>query len=337
MLKFKLLAGLIVTVIVGAAVWWLLAARTQEAALETWLQQRRDAGWQAEAEVSILGFPNRLDVTLTDPALADPVSGWAWSAPWLEIAQVIYDPTFFVATWPAEQRLAAPGARAILRTEKMEASLKTGTRANLPLRRVSFDILNAALVADAGWTAGADRIGAHIREAPDAGPENTYEFRGDILRLRLPDFIRAQLDPAGALPPAIETATFEGRAAFDQPLDRLAFEGPKPGMTALSLSEATAEWGALRLVVSGSMKADEKGYAEGKFDIEADNWRDMLDAAVAAGAMPSAFAETLKTGLGFVARLSGDGERLDVGLVFADGLARIGPIPVGRAPRLLQP
>lgn len=337
MLKFKLLAGLIITVIVGAAVWWLMAARAQETALETWLQQRRDAGWQAEADISILGFPNRLDIKLTDIALADPSSGWAWSAPWLEIAQVIYDPTFFVANWPAEQRLAAPGARAILRAEKMEGSLKAGTRTTLPLRRASFDIQKAALAADAGWTAGVDRLGLHVREAPEAGPPNAYEFRADILRLRLPDFIRAQLDPAGALPPAIETATFDGRAAFDRPLDRFAIEGPKPGLTALSLSEAVAEWGALRLVVSGSMKADAEGYAEGEFDIAADNWREMLDAAVAAGAMSLAFAETLKTGLGFVARLSGDGDRLDVGLVFANGLTRIGPIPVGRAPRLLQP
>lgn len=336
MLKYKLLAGLIVTVLVGGAVSWMIAARAHENAIAGWLEERRQAGWQAEAEISVAGFPNRLDVTLRNLALADPQSGWAWSAPRVEIDQVIYDPTFYVVTWPAEQRLAAPGARAVLRAEKMVASFRAERSSTLGLVRTSFDLQRAALSAEAGWTAGADRLNAHLRAAPDAGPENTYQFRLDGVRLRLPDFVRALLDPAGALPPAIETLALDGHAALDRPLDRFALEGPKPDILSLSLSEGVAEWGALRLDVSGSMKADAAGYAEGEFDISATNWREMLDAATAAGALAPGFGETLKAGLGFIAKLGGDGDKLDVTLVLSGGHARIGPVPIGAAPRLVD-
>lgn len=336
-MKFKLLAGAIVAVILGLVIWWFIAARAQEAAMEAWFADRRAAGWQAEAaDISVIGFPNRLDMTLTEPAFSDPESGWAWSAPRFDIAQVIYDPTFFVAFWPQEQRIAAPGARATLRTEVMEASLRTEKHTDLALLRVSLDIQRAALVADAGWTAGADRLSAHLRAAPEAGPENAYEMRAEALRLRLPDHIRSVLDPAGALPPAIENVVIETRAALDRPLDRHALEGPKPNIAQFSLKTLNAEWGALRLAVSGAAKADADGYADGEFDIEATNWKAMLDAAVEAGALDRTLAETLKTGLGFVARFSGSKDTLNVPLIFSGGLARIGPVPVGRAPRLTR-
>lgn len=336
MLKFKVLAGVLVTLMVGAGVWWMLTARAHEQAVEAWLENRRQAGWQADAAVSIAGFPNRLDVTLADLALADPRSGWAWSAPQVEIDQVIYDPTFYVVTWPEEQSVAAPGARATLRSERMAASFRAQRTLSLGLERVSVDIQNAALAAEAGWTAGAARLNAHILAAPDAGPENAYQFRLDGLRIRMPDFLRATLDPAGTLPPSIETLVLDGRAALDKPLDRHALEGPKPDILALSLNQGLAEWGALKLDVKGSARADSEGYAEGEFAISATNWRAMLDASVAAGAMPASVADTLKQGLDFLARLSGDRDRLDVTLVLADGLARIGPIPIGAAPKMVE-
>ncbi|MEO0359510.1 MAG: DUF2125 domain-containing protein [Pseudomonadota bacterium] len=334
-MKFKLLAGALVLLMVGWFVWWRVAASAQEAAVTAWLDAQRDRGWQAEAaSVEVAGFPNRLDLTLTEPALADPAEGWAWSAPRFFVRQVIYDPTFFVMEWPVEQRLAAPGARATLRTEEMEASLKVAAASSLDLVRASFDVQRAALAADAGWTAGAERLTLHVREAPDAGPANAYQFRFDGIGVRPPDFLRRRIDPAGALPAVAELAAAEGRAAFDRPLDRRAAEGPPPALTALSLKEARAVWGGLELSVAGALVADEEGRAEGELDLSATNWREMLAAAVASGAVDRRLADALEAGLGFVAGLSGAEDRLDVSVTFSGGLARIGPVPIGPAPRM---
>ncbi|MEL7463381.1 MAG: DUF2125 domain-containing protein [Pseudomonadota bacterium] len=336
-MRFKLLAAALLLIMAGWSAWWLFAASAQKAALEGWMAAQRADGWVAEAaSIDVAGYPNRLDATLSDLALANPAEGWSWEAERLAIRQVAYDPTFFIVHFPPESRIAVPGARARLTADKMEASLKLADASAVAVERASFDAQLPGLAAEAGWTASAERVTLHMRAAPDAGPENAYEFRLDALRLRPPEFIRRIADPARALPAAIDVAAAEGRAALDRPLDRFALEGAPPQIQNLSLKEARATWGELDFALTGAARADEDGYAEGEFDISARNWRQMLDAAVAAGAIPKAMAETLKTGLGFVAGLGGDPDELNVALTMSGGFTRIGPVPIGPAPRLTR-
>lgn len=332
------LLGLTVAAALGWSAWWWIASTAQRGGIETWFSERRAAGWQAEyAALDVAGFPNRLDAELTELALADPASGWAWSAPRLAIFQLVYDPRHLIVQWPEEQRIAAPGAKAVIRAEVMRASLAIDDPAALSLARNSVEILRGAAAAEAGWTASVDRYNHHILNLPeDAGPANAYAFRIDAEGIRPPDFIRRLADPAGALPPAIRLAMADGKAAFDRPLDRFAIEGVKPQLTQLSLKEAVAEWGPLRLALSGAVAADEDGYAEGAFDISARNWEEMLEAATAAGVMPSRLADALKLGLGFLARLGGDPRDISAELTFQDGFVKLGPVPIGPAPRLVR-
>ncbi|MEM7546109.1 MAG: DUF2125 domain-containing protein [Pseudomonadota bacterium] len=334
-MKLKILAGVLAVAPFLWFAWWFIAASAQEEAVERWLQDRREQGWQAEvAEIDVRGFPNRLDTKLTEPTIADTITGWSWEASRLDLRQVAYDPTFLVVEWPPEQRFSVPGARATLRSAEMEASLKVSSTTAFDLLRASFDLQNAAISADAGWTAAADRLTTHIRLAPDAGPDNAYEFRMDALRIRPPEFLSRIADPTGTLPAHLEFAAAEGRIALDRPLNRYSLEGFSLSASAISLRSASAEWGGLRLSTTGSAVVDAEGYAEGEFDVTAANWREMLSTAVAAGAIGRGLADTLEAGLGFVARLGGDPNVLDVALTFRGGLARIGPVPVGTAPRM---
>jgi len=336
-MKFKALIVVLLVATAGWFAWWWVAAEAQKTALNAWLDERREAGWQAEsAAIDVSGFPNRVDAVLTEPALADPISGWAWSAPRLSIYQILYKPTEAIITWPEEQRIAAPGARATVRSEMMRASFAFAQSEALTLQRNSLEVRNAAVAADAGWTAGVEFYNHHIRPSTGDLGQNAYEFVADVKKLRLPDFLRRQIDPAGALPPAIEVIRVEGAAAFDTPLDRYAFERTKPQLTALILLPSGAAWGDLALRVSGKIRTDANGFAEGTFDVSAKNWKDMLDAAVTSGAITKSLSDALKLGLGFVARLSGGRNTLDVSLTFKDGYTKIGPVPVGPAPQLLK-
>ena len=336
-MKFKALIAILFLAAIGWFAWWWVAAEAQKTALNAWLDERREAGWQAEAAaISVAGFPNRVDATLTEVALADPISGWAWDAPRLSIYQILYKPTEAIVVWPEEQRIAAPGARATIRSEIMRASFALAASEALTLERNSFEIRNGAVAADAGWTAGVDYYNHHIRPSTgDLGP-NAYEFVAEVRKLRLPEFIRRVIDPSGALPVAIEAIRIEGAAAFETPLDRYALEREKPQLTALTLLPSEGAWGDLSLRMSGAIRADASGRAEGSFDIAAKNWEEMLDAGVASGAINRSLSDALKLGLGFVARLSGGRNTLDVALTFENGFTKIGPVPLGPAPLLVH-
>ena len=71
-------------------------------------------------------------------------------------------------------------------------------------------------------------------------------------------------------------------------------------------------------------------------DVTARNWRQMLDLAVAAGAVPEGMAQTVERGLALASGLpgaGGDEETVSLPLSLRDGQVFFGPIPLGPAPR----
>ena len=122
--------------------------------------------------------------------------------------------------------------------------------------------------------------------------------------------------------------------AYDAPWDRHAVEGRKPQPTALSVKDLRLTWGALHLEARGRMDIDDGGYPVGNLDIKARNWPEILDLAVAANLMTADLAAQIKSGLQLLARLSGDPRSIDIPLTFEARETRLGPIPLGPAPKL---
>ncbi|TVQ56168.1 MAG: DUF2125 domain-containing protein [Rhodobacteraceae bacterium] len=327
--------------------WWLFGATAHDRALNGWLAERRAEGWQAEAaDLTTAGFPTRFDTRLTDLRLADPERGWAWAAPTFDILMQAWAPNAALVVLPPEQTLAVPGARATLRSERMEGAVRFVPGPSLALDALSAEI--AGLTVDAtvlgggaspgGWTAEAAVLEARLaRAAPGSAPDHGYDLSLTAADVILPAPILAAIDPSGALPETFDSLVIDVRAGLDRPLDRRTAEAVTPGVTALSLRRVEARWGALELTATGRLRADAQGYAEGELRLRAVNWREILRAAVAAGALRREVAGALEAGLGLVAALSGDRDTIEAPLAFSNGNARIGPVPVGRAPRLRDP
>jgi hypothetical protein len=71
--------------------------------------------------------------------------------------------------------------------------------------------------------------------------------------------------------------------------------------------------------------------------VKATNWREILAAARTAEALPAGVAAAAERALELVSRLAGSPRTLDIPLVFREGRARLGPVPIGPAPRLALP
>lgn len=123
---------------------------------------------------------------------------------------------------------------------------------------------------------------------------------------------------------------------YDAIWDRAAIEGRKPTLTALNIGNLSMTWGALDLKLRGTLNVDEHGFAEGKLDLIAHNWQEILKIAVRAGWVTQELSDTLEIGLGFLAQVTGETNTLDVPLVFKNGEARLGPVYLGYAPLLVQ-
>jgi hypothetical protein len=318
--------------------WWFIGSAAKETAFADWLADRRAEGWQAEAaSIETQGFPSRFDTRIERLALADPEAGWSWTTPFLDVLMLSYRPNAAVIALPSGQTLAAPGARATLDADRLRGSLRFQPDASLPVERLSIEADRPILTGDTGWVASAHGLAAHLRESnPETAPENGYDFHVEANAVRLPDPVRALIDPAGALPAVFDRFLVDARAAFDAPLDRYAVEDAFPGARAISLKALEARWGKLALRATGALRADAQGYAEGELTVRAENWRDMLRAAVDAGALPAELAGPLEFGLQLLAGLGG-GDDIEAPLIFSEGRIRLGPITIGRAPRIARP
>ena len=66
----RVLLAIVVLAALGWSGFWYWNASARDRALTNWLEERRAAGWIAEGDVRVTGFPNRVDVIVDGLALA---------------------------------------------------------------------------------------------------------------------------------------------------------------------------------------------------------------------------------------------------------------------------
>ena len=327
---------LLIVILAAALLWcgyWFVGAQGARTAFAGWFDARRADGWQAEySDLSVRGFPNRFDTTFTDLALADPDTGWMWEAPFFQLLALSYKPTSVIAVFPPESQLATPQGTLALATPDLRASLSLSPAPRLPLDRARL-VGTDLRVAGAGETLDLTtlRLAAERLPAAEAG----YHLGALVEGMDLPDALLARLGQRVALPEAMDSLRIDADVTFDRPWDLDAIERARPQPRRIALRLAEAAWGPLGLAATGELTVDPQGVPTGTLSLKAENWRDMLRLAVAAGALGEGMAATAERGLGLIANLSGRPDTLNVSLEFRDGGTFLGPVPLGPAPRLI--
>ena len=313
--------------------WWVIGSRGLKMGLETWLEARRAEGWVAEAsDISVLGFPNRFDATLENPALADPDSGLSWQAPFLQIFALSYRPQHMIVTWPTEQLLTTPLEKLRVTSAKMQGSAVFVPGPDLAIDRLTVVADSFRVSSSNGWWVALPT--AQLATRRHEGPEATYDVALDAASARLSQEVRAIFGQV-ALPETLEALKLDATLGFDAPWDRFAIERQRPQVTKLDLTLAEAKWGNIHVQAAGALTVDAAGLPTGDISLRATNWREILQIAVATGAVPADLAPTIETGLSLLAGLSGNDKTIDAPLSFRNGRMSLGPVPLGPAPRLV--
>lgn len=318
-------------IVVAASALWSGYWFVGRAAVERGTQQALDAaaaqGFIAQAGIGVQGFPNRFDLTLTEPRLGDPATGLVWEAPFAQIFALTYKPWHLIAVLPPEQRLVTPAGTFSLTAGDLRASLVSAPSADLPLERLAVAGQALALVGPGGARLAADSVRLATRR--DASAPHAHEVGLDVTGLA-PDPARAAL---AGLPPVAETLRIVAVAALTAPLDRHAGTAA-PKLDRLTLREMTFRWGPAALSATGEIVADAQGRAQGTVDIRITDWRRMLDAATALGLIRPEMVPTWAEMARRLAEAAGSGDDLALPLRMEGGRLSLGPLPLGAAPQL---
>lgn len=315
-----------------AVVWggyWFVGSRALERSTEGWFASQAAEGRVAEREsVSVQGFPSRFDLTITAPRLADPATGWGWSAPFVQVLTLSYTPWHWVAAFAPEQEIDTPFDRMSLTSNRLQASLSVvpGMALTLDEFRLIGDRLS--LSSDMGWLIGADTLRFATRQIATDGREHALGM--EILGLAPDAALSAALPD---MPAAIERVHLDAGLRFTAPIDRNSGTS-NPQIEAVDLKEALLIWGDLAIHGKGKVTADAAGYAEGRIDLRLTNWRRLPPLAVALGAIRPEVQPTWENMMTVLAQQSGNPDVIDLPLVFRNGRMSVGPLPLGPAPRL---
>ncbi len=328
---------LIRVVIFLALAWsayWFIAGYGLRNALTNWFDTQQDLGWQADfSDVATSGYPVHHVTRLRNPALADPVNGTAWSADWIEFQSPAIWPGRQVLSFAeTPQRLSYFDQTAIIQAADMQAALHLQPGVALLLETLALTAGPWTITQGNAAQAGGDTLALIMTQS---GAPVSYDISAKIDGFTPGDDLRALMRSAATLPQAFETLEINSSVTFDKPWDRSALEQRRPQPVAIDLHLAEAKWGELRLFATGDLTVDAQGIPSGEIAVRAENWRDMIAMANAAGALPDQAVDPVTRALKFMAGLGGNPNALDLQLNFRDGFVALGPLPLGPAPRLI--
>lgn len=327
--------ALLIAVLALAALWagyWFVGSRLLERSVEDWIAAQPAAGYEASAsDVSVQGFPNRFDLTVTEPRLADPQAGIAWAAPFAQVFAMTWKPWHVIAALPDRQTVTLPQEEVTVTSSRLRGSLVVTPGTELTLDRATVEGDGLRLSSTRGWETAVSRmLLATRRSAEDA---SAHEIWLEAHSLTPDQAFRMEMQSRSDLPELIDRVEMDAVAGFTAPIDRFAPQ-TQPRLNRLSLGSASIKWGRLSLSAKGSVQPGRDGIAEGRIDLRAEPWRDLIPVIVAAGLITADFAPNVERALELLARQGSNPDVLEVPLAFTGGRMSLGPIPLGPAPRL---
>jgi hypothetical protein len=326
---------LLIVILTAATLWsayWIYGARQVGAGYEAWLQARTSEGWVAQTdEMKVRGYPNRLDTTFTMLELADPDSGLAWTMPFFQLLSLSYQPNHVIAVWPHDQRISTPDHKYDLQSDRMRASMVFDETGSLSLNRSNLELLGGELRSGTATLAQVSTLNVAVIRQSTADP--LYRLSAKAEGLSVQD-LQGSSTPS-PLPETFDTAEADLLIGFDKPWDGLALSDTRPQPTSLDIRHAELLWGDLRLRAAGTLTIDATGTPTGDMSFRVENWKDILALAERSGQVSPAILSTLKQGLTMLSGLSGNANTLDIPLKLRGGLIYLGPIPIGKSPKLV--
>ena len=303
--------------------YWFVAAKAAREGAETALAEAGARGIEVQHQgLDLTGFPSRFDLTLTEPKVSG--DGWRWQAPFAQVFALSYSPWKLISALPNTQHLEVAGQGIEIASTRMQASLFLRPETALPLDRFDAVVEGASLRGEAGWALGFASANASLI-AQEGGAQAAFRMLDIVPDQRVTEALN------GALPATVARLDVLADLGLSQPLGLRAVPAE---LTMITLREAHLVWGPLKLTVAGAVVPDPQGMAEGTLDLRVEGWQQGLAAAEAAGVVPEQFRVMLRSVLENLAAQSNEPGVLTLPLVMAQGQMRLGPLPLGPAPRL---
>ncbi|MCJ8138718.1 DUF2125 domain-containing protein [Falsirhodobacter halotolerans] len=296
------------------ALYWVGGHHLFSNGLRDWLAAQERAGRMAQVQdLTTGGFPADFAADGKGVLISDPASGWGWMAEGAHVSVPAWWPFRVNAQVTGRQVIDTPTGQIDLLAEGMAGHVGL----NATLAPVSGELTSGPIhAATAQGTLRAD----DLRIGSDRTEGRTHRLTADAngLAVEAGD-IRLGDGRLHLIADVTLAEVVEGLAdAVAVPVDALRIEAGELRL------------GDMAVQISGDLVSDGRGFAAGDLTLRMENWPAALKLAVDTGVLPAGQARTLEGGFRLMA---GGGDALNVPLSLDGGMIRLGPLPLGPAPR----
>lgn len=317
----RVIWGLLAVAVIATLAWggyWFVGARALDSAVARTLAGNP---MLSAASHSLKGFPNRFDLTLTEPRLEQ--AGLRWRAPFVQFFALSYRPHHIIAVFAHDQQITAQDREFALHTSDMRASLVMEPGLALAVERFALVAEAPALNTD-GQTHRAETA----RLASRAIDERRHEAVIELANAFPDPAFMAALDPENHWPRRFDVIRLDAEARFDRPLDRRALDGMPPQIEALALTGGRLVFEDTSITATGRLDVDERGYLSGDVTLTIIGFRPLMQRARDSGYMPAEHDFLMTLALQSMVD-PGNPERLDAPFTLREGVVMLGPVVLG--------
>lgn len=303
----RAILGVIIAVAVAWGGYWFWGAAQLRSHAQAWLSEQGATG-----EISVIGFPNRFDLTVTNPAVQRDEIGYA--APFFQVFAMTWKPWHLIAAFAPTQDITFADQKLTLSSPHILASVLMKPFGGFALQELRLDGTQVALVSSDSWRIDA----AQVTAAMDATADPLLPRIGG----RLTDFTAPV--PVAGLSDMIALASLDANLRLDAPLDATT---TGRSILAIDIRDARLIWGDFSLTVQGSLAPDAAGLVSGDIRLDLTGGTYLPQILVALGLISPDQTGNLAKG---IAAMGGSGQ---FHVTLSGGAIRFGPIPVAAAPR----
>jgi len=351
-MRFRILIGLLVgLILLYVGYWFMLANKAEEKLLSQIEAERMRGAAIAYEELDVRGFPYRLEFAATNLDISrEESNGVSWR---------LQSPEVIVVLQPWKLTHAIAFSRSL----DLTLSEEDGAPSEIAVTDFKASMVTGEDFAPMRMAAEAKTLtatGPDLGDAPVSVSDPAFHWRkpgeGELVQDAHPDS-----DASGPLEPmqsewAVRGVNLTHPALGESPygdviehfdmtlavhgeleanLDRGALIAWRDEGGTFELHRLSVNWGRLDLLLSGSVTLDERMRPLGAFTAEVRGYEPVIDELQKNGQIDASEAETVKSTLSTLAEKDQSG-RLTIPIALQSGRVFVGPLPVANLPPVVE-
>ena len=314
----------ILALILWGIFWWTTAQKMQNLT-DNWFDQQIVGQDRKYKNVSISGFPNRIDLTIEDTEINNYQGKFSTSIKLIQFLTLLYNRDLIISVVKPPIDVEYMNKKFKLDGDLFRSSLNLSKEKQV--NKIVTEGSNLKLMDPNNyvweWT---NLLFAGDKELGTITPK--YRTHLTIDNISVPSSYLNTYNFIDLLNPVIKKISFDSIISFNQDSSGLTFPHKISKLEDLII---TIDWGLIKLSLTGDLNHSEKTSLNGSLKINISNWRSLLLVIKEANLLNTKLFNTIKASLTFIAsQKENKDQSLKIPINIKNNFIFLGPINIGK-------